>query len=120
LMTASHKYWKNTIVLHDERLEKFLKVRRFITPNPIYGVPFVRFPEWYFCPSCRKFQSISDWIKEYKTIGKDIDNISKVNMIDNLFCPAHKQKLVPARLITICKKGHIDDFPWIKWVHAKN
>ena len=24
------------------------------------------------------------------------------------------------RIITACECGHIDDFPWVKWVHCKN
>ena len=25
-----------------------------------------------------------------------------------------------ARIITVCQEGHIDDFPWVKWVHCQN
>ena len=25
-----------------------------------------------------------------------------------------------ARIITVCEHGHINDFPWVKWTHAKN
>lgn len=25
-----------------------------------------------------------------------------------------------ARIITACQEGHIDDFPWVKWVHCQN
>lgn len=28
--------------------------------------------------------------------------------------------LVDTRIIVACEGGHIDDFPWVKWVHCKN
>ena len=49
LMTALPEEWKNPDTIHDERLEKLLGVQRFITPSENSGVPFVRFPRWYFC-----------------------------------------------------------------------
>ena len=27
---------------------------------------YARFPEWYFCPKCRRFQPISDWVSDYR------------------------------------------------------
>ena len=41
-------------------------------------------------------------------------------MVKNLKCPSCFQELVVARIIVACGHGHIDDFPWVKWVHAKN
>ena len=65
LMTATSELWENPDIIHDERLEKLLGVSEFITPSD-YGIPFVRFPRWYFCPKCRKFKPIEEWQKEYK------------------------------------------------------
>ena len=31
-----------------------------------------------------------------------------------------KKFLLPIRFMVICEKGHIDDFPFIEWVHRKN
>ena len=41
-------------------------------------------------------------------------------MVKRLRCPSCLQDLVVARIVVACGHGHIDDFPWIKWVHAKN
>ena len=99
LMVAAPEYWdpsgKKMETIHDERLEKQLHVSKFrgfpredreekIFPS----VAYVRFPEWYFCPSCRRFQPIEEWKKEYlqkaskDTISKDPD----MNQVRNLCC----------------------------------
>ena len=41
-------------------------------------------------------------------------------MVKSLKCPQCYQDLVVARIVTACACGHIDDFPWVKWVHARN
>lgn len=120
-MTTSCDNWsnKNLTIIHDERLEKVLKVKYFKTPvikenNNNTFIPLVQFPEWMFCPKCRRFKSLSDWEMQYKNIaGKD-----KV-MYKNI-CPKCRVKLSPARIVTACENGHIDDFPWLQWVHYKN
>ncbi len=120
-MTTSCDNWsnKNLTIIHDERLEKVLKVKYFKTPvikenNNNTFIPLVQFPEWMFCPKCRRFKPLSDWEMQYKNIaGKD-----KV-MYKNI-CPKCRVKLSPARIVIACENGHIDDFPWLQWVHYKN
>lgn len=119
LMTATSELWENPDIIHDERLEKLLDVSEFITPSDC-GIPFVRFPRWYFCPKCRKFKPIEEWQKEYKakSARKNMPD-NDPYMIGKPVCSEDRQELVPARIVTVCKHGHIDDFPWIKWVHCK-
>lgn len=124
LMTAAPEYWDDQIVIiHDERLEKALNVDYFGMPgnkDEFYsGISYVRFPEWYFCPKCRRFQSIGKWYKEYL---KKVSQKKKENdpYMKNLRCMECYQDLVAARIVIACEKGHIDDFPWIKWVHRRN
>ena len=64
LMTGLPEAWNQPEIIHDERLEKLLGVQHFITPSDA-GIPFVRFPRWYFCPKCRKFQPIKKSIIIY-------------------------------------------------------
>ena len=119
LMTALPEEWQQPEVIHDERLEKLLGVQHFITPSDA-GIPFVRFPRWYFCPKCRRFQPIEDWHKEYLEKQKRKGNEEDVYMLRSLRCAQDNQELVPARIVTVCEHGHIDDFPWVNWVHRKN
>lgn len=126
LMTAAPEYWGNSIIkIHDERLEKILRVDYFGKPGDkddtkfMDGISYVRFPEWYFCPKCRRFKPIGEWVKEYRR-----KNPKKAeedpNMIQAMKCPKCFQELVVARIITACPDGHIDDFPWVKWVHCES
>lgn len=42
------------------------------------------------------------------------------DLVKFMQCPKCRQDLVVTRIITACECGHIDDFPWVKWVHCKN
>lgn len=119
LMTAAPEFWSESVVkIHDERLEKVLKVDYFGLPEG--RISYVRFPEWYFCPKCRKFKPLKEWIADYKKRQIQKKLAEDPDMIKHMKCPTCKQDLVVARIITACEHGHIDDFPWIKWVHCKN
>ncbi len=127
LMVAAPKYWREYNIIHDERLEKKLHVDGFRIPKGrssvlkkshlhetgVYedepSVPFVRFPEWYFCPKCRKLQRISEWEKEY------YDSTSKFMKTPK--CLNCNIPIIPMSILVACKNGHVDDFPWEEWVH---
>ena len=118
LMAASPEYWRQFNEIHDERLEKLLNVDKFHLPvdvESVSGLPFIRFPRWYFCPRCKTFKPIEEWEKDYvpSKKSKDIDMITPKCMECNV-------QLVPAGIIVVCENGHIDDFPWIDWVHDKS
>ena len=126
LMTAAPEYWKKSVHhIHDERMEKALGVSYFGMPGSKdefeyrEGISYTRFPEWYFCPKCRKFQPLKSWIKDYIRLNpKAAEN--DPYMVRHLSCPHCRQELVVARLVVACDEGHIDDFPWVKWVHCKS
>lgn len=117
LVTAAPEYWSGTTKIFDDRFAKALGVDYFAMPTDI---SYARFPEWYFCPKCRRFQPLSKWIKEYQKKAKDRQLQRDYNMVDSLQCPDCKQDLVVARIVTVCEKGHLNDFPWVKWVHARS
>ena len=111
------EYWSGTTKIFDDRFAKALGVDYFAMPTDI---SYARFPEWYFCPKCRRFQPLSKWIKEYQKRAKDRQLQRDYNMVESLQCPDCKQDLVVARIVTVCEKGHLNDFPWVKWVHARS
>jgi hypothetical protein len=117
LVTAAPEYWSGTTKIYDDRFAKALGVDYFAMPTDI---SYARFPEWYFCPKCRRFQPLSKWIKEYQKRAKDRQLQRDYNMVESLQCPDCKQDLVVARIVTVCEKGHLNDFPWVKWVHARS
>ncbi len=128
LMTAAPETWDSSVMeIHDERLERVLKVDYFGMPGSgdegryQNGVSYARFPEWYFCPKCRRFKPLKQWMKEYSSSPKMKKNRENdPYMVKRLRCPTCFQDLVVARIVVACPQGHIDDFPWVKWVHARN
>lgn len=118
LMAAAPEFWKQYIEIHDERLEDLLGVEKFCLPpdkDMLSGVPFVRFPQWYFCPRCKTFKPVKEWEQDYKPRkrGKQTEMVTPI-------CSECNLQLVPAGIVVACEHGHIDDFPWREWVHDKS
>ena len=63
------------------------------------------FPKWGFCNNCK-------WLQYHK----DCPPGEKGFRCNS--CPEKFGELLPARLVTVCKQGHLDEFPWIKWAHS--
>ncbi|WP_061313250.1 DUF1998 domain-containing protein [Clostridium botulinum] len=120
LMVAAPEYWtvNQSQEIHDERLERLLNVEKFCLPpdkNQISRIPFVRFPKWYFCPKCKRLRHLDDWEKEFKPSPRS----KNINMITPK-CMECNMQLVPSGILATCEDGHIDDFPWVEWVHGKD
>lgn len=118
LMACSIDYWKGGEVVNDERLQRRLYkfgITHFRKPPVVQDggkIPFVRFPRWMFCPRCRDFKPVKEWQKEYEERKRKSFNVPR--------CSKCYSKLVPSRFVVSCERGHIDDFPWIEWVHKKD
>lgn len=79
------------------------------------------FPNWMFCPKCKRFMKYEDWLSLFRMnrLGKDFD----------LYCPhcrkpSHGQKplrilLEQVRFIQVSEDGEISDFPWNEWFDNK-
>jgi hypothetical protein len=115
LITAAPEYWSGTLKIQDERFAKALGVDYFAVPTDI---SYARFPEWYFCPKCRKFQPLLKWLSEYKRKAPPRTQQFDEHMVRHLKCQDCRQDLVVARIVTVCENGHINDFPWVEWVHT--
>src|SRR5262249_24844608 len=113
--------------LQEKRLAARLGVDFFRTPPPrprkgIAGggyLPFVRFPLWHFCQRCRSLKRVR-W------------NDSSPQRCESNLTPQFKKappcgslpdkkrwRMVPVRFVVACPRGHIEDFPWIEWVHTE-
>lgn len=117
LVTAAPEYWNGKSKIFDDRFAKALGVDYFALPT---NIAYSRFPEWYFCPKCRKFQPLKKWLAEYRKTAKQKSLEYDEHMIRHMQCPSCHQDLVVARIVTVCEEGHLNDFPWIEWVHAKS
>jgi len=112
--------------IKEERLAKRLGVKDFRLPpdfrepgqgvaNPSLRIPFIRFPRWHYCTYCGHMEKLSI----YET-QKPICEFNSGTLIRNcaLLPPRKRHRLIPVRFISICKKGHIEDFPFIEWIHG--
>lgn len=97
----------------EPRLKGFLGVNKLYMPpdyrkasedtaNANLMIPLLRFPLWHYCPFCKVLHRLN-----YSAgTSKKFCNTCNENRY---------MKQVP--FITICKQGHISDFPWVEWVH---
>jgi MrfA Zn-binding domain len=88
--------------LHEPRLERELMVSGFVVPPATDrgDIPVVRFPRWYSCPKC-----------------KLLDEHRRLTTFESNVCGDCNRTLVPSRFVMVCPRGHIDDFPYMRWVH---
>jgi hypothetical protein len=103
--------------LTEWRLERFLNVKELRLPpdfrkknpggsgmNCYMTVPFLRFPQWHFCPNCYRLEKlplalrVKEKCPECNKQGKSL-------------------YLVQVPFVAICDMGHLQDFPWREWVH---
>ncbi len=112
----------------EERLAKRLGVKEFRLPpdfrdpgpgimNPSLKIPFVRFPKWHYCTWCGHMENVSIFHSRKPTC-------SGIYFDSGRSCAAiaqnKRQRLIPVRFIAICPHGHIQDFPFLEWVHGSN
>ena len=86
----------------EPRLSLRLRVSGFVLPpsdQESKDIPVVRFPVWHSCADCGLLQ-------EHRSLLEDAR------------CRSCEGRLVPSRFVVCCSRGHIDDFPFFRWVHA--
>ncbi|RJP23261.1 MAG: DUF1998 domain-containing protein [Candidatus Omnitrophota bacterium] len=84
------------------------------TEQPPIGIPVAPFPRWLRCPACDLIAPIFSGIFELKPNY----NYDKIRYIHEN-CPKTKKPptVLPVRFLVACEDGHLDDFPWIEFVH---
>ena len=110
---------------HERNLERLLEKKYFYEVMPAtnswqkeFSIPVFRFPGWYYCPECHQ-------LDYYRNISK-ISNSNSDDNLKDLYCnncevkTGRKVKLIPSRFVVACKNGHIEDFPYVWWVHHKD
>jgi len=114
VMIAGIEHWFEAYKPHkkisEPRLQAALRVVEFRTP-PVGAysgkdIPFVRFPRWRVCPKCDRLSN------DFRFPKKGDLELPPVPRCDRCNCETY-----PARLVVACAKGHIDDFPWYRWLH---
>jgi hypothetical protein len=79
------------------------------------GVPVAPFPRWQVCPYCRLLAPIQSGLFELRL---DPFRKDKSRYVHRSCQKARKPPtVVPARFLVACEHGHLDDFPWVEFVH---
>lgn len=82
------------------------------------GVPVSPFPRWARCPVCDLIAPLNSGLFELKT--GDVWQPDRTRFVHRN-CDKAKGRppdVVPMRFIVTCEAGHVDDFPWVEFVHA--
>ncbi len=117
-------------IIHEPRLQRRLNVSHFRLPpdyrekeigsvikNTYLTIPFVRFPRWHYCNHCGSMEKLPIYQnKRQRCFGKDY---SPQRTCSGML-PTKRPFIMPIRFIAICPDGHIEDFPFMEWVHYKS
>lgn len=81
------------------------------------GVPVAAFPRWLVCPVCRLLAPLSSGL----FVLDDSDPYHPDRTVyRHLNCDkAKKPEALPARFLVACERGHLDDFPWLEFLHQE-
>lgn len=101
--------------IREPRLEQRLKVAGFRLPpvceedshSSLDKVLAVRFPSWLQCPSCDRIRRHDEWSRDAGKVGRWCPSCSKDGQL---------VWVVPVRFVMACEKGHLDEFPWQRWI----
>lgn len=71
------------------------------------GIPVLEFPRWFVCqnPECRAL------------VGASALQVEKGQRVHD--CGRTKSPCTPMRFVAACRKGHMEDFPWLHFVHER-
>lgn len=107
---------------HDWRLEARLRVSEFRLPpdyryrgqgddqrNVKLTMPVLRFPRWNFCMYCKRLE-LSTLTMQQQVACKDKEHAAK----------QYKPRMSQVPFVAVCSQGHLDDFPFEKWVHRSH
>lgn len=80
------------------------------------GVPVLPFPRWMRCTGCNTLSSIDGGLFSLEASVYRPDRARYVHK--GCGSGARSSPLaVPARFVTACSKGHLDEFPWVEYTH---
>jgi hypothetical protein len=79
------------------------------------GVPVTPFPRWLRCSRCAYLGPIDSGLFELETWPYRPDRARYVHK--NCIGRGRAPTAVPARFVVACSRGHLDEFPWVEFVH---
>lgn len=79
------------------------------------GIPVAPFPRWVRCPQCDLLAPLNFGVFDLKTAPFHPEKTRYVHTN----CPKSRTAppVLPVRFLVACELGHLDDFPWLEYVH---
>jgi hypothetical protein len=99
------------------------QVEQLLTPPVVpegenSGVPVAPFPRWLRCPVCSRLATIESGVF---TLKEEPWRPERTRYVHD-GCPRVKTSrpptAFPARYLIACQDGHLDDFPWVEFLHG--
>jgi hypothetical protein len=119
-LILAKRHWDSTInrrmkFVNDEFLRSKLKVGKLSTiksaPNSRdfkSDIKAIRIPQWHYCAYCYRMYKVDYLSRRLPKCSNGECNSSR----------RRKSTLTPTRLLVVCKKGHLSDFPFDEYVHG--
>lgn len=116
LMAVRYKLPKvNTLLAPPTAPDAGLTVDPFDAAARI-GVPVATFPRWMVCPMCRLLAPLKSGLFKLKEDPYRPER----TVYRHETCPKGTHpEVFPARFLATCENGHLDDFPWVAFVHQE-
>ena len=126
----------HNIVIQEERLLKQIRknfgpqVEKLRTPpvgeksesrlDPLgreahIGIPAIPFPTWMHCTACHTLASLNSGQFELKVNPYRPED---AHYEHSTCTKARKPKALPVPFLVCCENGHMDEFPWVEFVHG--
>lgn len=91
------------------------------TPNPFddwarTGVPVQVFPSWVRCPACDRIGPAGAPLFELRT-NPYRPELASYRHVNCAKVKGRAPPAVPVRFLLACRRGHLDEFPWVAFVH---
>ncbi|MHB1843974.1 MAG: DrmB family protein [Deltaproteobacteria bacterium] len=73
-----------------------------------HGIPVLEFPRWFVCQNarCRALLQGSELERKGRSYAHQCED-------------RREGRFVPVRFVVACRKGHLDEFPWVHFVHPQ-
>lgn len=111
------------LLVEEERLQARLGARELRLPvdhrdpnigirNANLDISAVRFPLWHYCHRCGAMDELTLFSSTRRCPGRPYPGMNCAEKSER-----SRPYLIPVRIVAACDRGHIEDFPFLSWVH---
>lgn len=83
------------------------------------GVPVLPFPRWLRCTRCDLLSTVDGGVFKLKSPSPYRPDLTHYEH-SNCSTRGAPPMAVPARFVTACPAGHLDEFPWVEFCHSSH